>query len=95
METVIYFQQNKSDIYVLLLDATKAFDKENYVKLCNLLMERGMDPLLIRCLLYMYTNQHLNVSWNNTTSIYFSTTSGVKQGGVRSQFYYLSILMKC
>ena len=32
METVNYFQQNKSDVYVLLLDATKAFDKVNYVK---------------------------------------------------------------
>ena len=27
METVNYFQQNKYDVYVLLLDATKAFDK--------------------------------------------------------------------
>ena len=48
METVNYFQQNKSDVYVLLLDATKAFDKVNYVKLFNLLMDRGMNPLLIK-----------------------------------------------
>ena len=27
VETVNYFQQNKYDVYVLLLDATKAFDK--------------------------------------------------------------------
>ena len=71
METVRYFQQNKSDVYVLILDATKAFDKVNYVKLFNLL-------ILIRCLLYM--------------SLYFSTTSRVKQGGVLSPIS--SILMK-
>ena len=30
-------------------------------------MDRGINPLLIKCLLYMYTNQHLNVSWNNSS----------------------------
>ena len=32
----------------------------------------------------MYTHQCLNVSWNNSQSEYFSTTNGVKQGGVLS-----------
>ena len=71
METV-YFQHNKSDVFVLLLDATKAFDEVNYVK-CQI--DRGINPVLIRCLLYMYTNQHLNISWNNSMSDYFSTTN--------------------
>ena len=47
-----------------------------------------MNPLLIRYLLYMYTNQHLNVSWNNSMSLYFSTTSGVKQGGALSPILF-------
>ena len=54
METVNYFRQNKSDVYVLLLDAY-------YVKLFNLMMDRGKNHLLIGCLFYMYTNQHINV----------------------------------
>ena len=37
METVTYFQHNKSDVFVPLLDVTKAFDKVNYVKLFYLL----------------------------------------------------------
>ena len=49
------------------------------------------DPLLIRCLPYMYTNQHLNVSWNNSISDYVSTTAVVKQGGILSLFYFLYI----
>ena len=59
-------------------------------------MNREMNPLLIRCLLYMYTNQHLNVSWNNSMSDYFSTTNGVKQGGVLSPilfFIYIDELL--
>ena len=88
METVIYFQQNTSDVYVLLLDATQAVDRVKHVKHLNLLMGRGMNPLLIRCLLYMNTNQHINVSWNNSISLYFPTTNGVKQGGVLSNILF-------
>ena len=82
METINYFQSNNSEVYVLLLDATRAFDRVKYVKLFQLLIDRGLNPLVIRCLLYMYTNQHLNVSWNNHMSNYFDSSNGVKQGGV-------------
>ena len=86
-----YFRHNKSDMFVLLFDATKAFDKVNYIKLFNLLMDRGINPLIIRCLLYVYSNQHLNVLWNNSMSDYFSTTNGGKQGGVSSPILFFSI----
>ena len=87
-ETVNYFRKNKSNVYVMLLDATKAFDKVNYVKLFYQLIDRGLNPFIIRCLLYMYTHQCLNVSWNNSQSKYFSTTNGVKQGGVLSPILF-------
>ena len=88
METINYFQSNNSEVYVLLLDATRAFDRVNYVKLFQLLIDRGLNPLVIRCLLYMYTNQHLNVSWNNHMSNYFDSSNGVKQGGVLSPILF-------
>ena len=88
METINYFQENNSNVYVLLLDASKAFDKINYVKLFNLLMEREMNPMLIRCLIYMYTHQNVNVSWNNSMSSFFTTSNGVKQGGVLSPILF-------
>ncbi len=43
LETVNHFQQNNTDVYVLLLDASKAFDKVNYVKLSDPLLERGVE----------------------------------------------------
>ena len=55
-ETVNYFRKNKSNVYVMLLDATKAFDKVNYVKLFYQLIDRGLNPFIIRCLLYMYSS---------------------------------------
>ena len=44
--------------------------------------------MVIRCLLYMYTNQYLNIKWNSYMSKYFSTTNGVKQGGVLSPILF-------
>ena len=43
-----------------------------------------MCPLIVRLLLHMYTIQTLQVKWNDATSMSFSVTNGVLQGGVMS-----------
>ena len=73
-------RDNNSEVYVLLLNASQAFDKVNYIKLFQLVMNINVNPLVIRCLLYMYTNQNFNIKWNTTMSKYFFTSNGVKQG---------------
>ena len=82
METVNYNGEYDTDVYVLLLDAIQAFDKVNYVKLFNILISRKVNPLVIRCLLYMYTNQLLNIKWKSGVSRYLSTTNpmGLSKG---------------
>ena len=47
-----------------------------------------MSPLVLRLLLYMYTNQSLQVKWGNHTSAKFSVKNGVKQGGVLSPILF-------
>jgi len=84
METINYYNHNDTDVYVLLLDASQAFGKVNDAKLFQFLIRRKVNPMVIRCLLYMYTNQYLNIKWNWCMSKYFSTSNGVKQGGVMS-----------
>ncbi len=74
LETVNHFQQNNTDIYVLLLDASSAFDKVNYVKLFDLLLERGVDPITMRCPLYMYTNQHVDNCGTTIDRVIFPQT---------------------
>ena len=53
LETIDYYNFNKSSVYVLLLDASKAFDRVNYVKLFDELLRRDLSPLVLRLLLYM------------------------------------------
>ena len=40
-EIIQYYKNRNSSIYLLMLDASKAFDRVNYVKLFHLLIDRG------------------------------------------------------
>ena len=57
MQTVDYYIDNGGKVYGLALDATKAFDRVEYSRLFALLIERGLNPLYVRLILEMYTNQ--------------------------------------
>ena len=87
-ETVNHFINNGSHVYGLFLDATKAFDRVNYCKLFEKLIDRRMNSIYLRCLLYMYTNQSLCVKWNGLTSSNFTAKNGVKQGGIISPILF-------
>ena len=90
LNTVEYYRENDSDCYMLLLDASKAFDRVEYVKLFSDLRERKLCPIVLRLLMNMYVNQcyyYLQVRWNSLVSDRFSIANGVKQGGVCPQYF--------
>ena len=74
----------KSNAFVLMLDASKDFDRVNYCELFRELLKREMSPLVIRLLLFMYTNQTLRVKWESVMSESLRVMNGVKQEGVLS-----------
>ena len=41
-EVVNYYNRNSSDVHVVLLDASKAFDRVDHIKLFNILVGRGV-----------------------------------------------------
>ena len=82
---------------VIVLDASKVFDRVNYCKLFAELLKRNICPLLLRLLLFMYTRQSVSVKWGNTVSSEFTVSNGVKQGGVLSPILfaiYTDVLLK-
>ena len=88
-ETVQYYTKNGGKpVYVLLLDASKAFDKVAFNVLFNELRNRSMCPRITKLLYYMYTNQVCTVKWNNELSDCFNVSNGVKQGGVISPLLF-------
>ena len=88
-ETAQYYFSNGNDyVYSCLLDATKAFDRVNYCKLFQLLMDRNLPSPIIRMLIDLYTRQKMCVVWNGSKSSKFDVTNGVKQGGVLSPILF-------
>ena len=62
LEIINYFNFNNSNVNVLMLDASKAFDRVKYCKLFAALLEHDISPIVWRLLLFMYTNQSLRES---------------------------------
>ena len=69
LETVNYYNFNKSNGFVLIIDASKDVDRVNYWKLFRELFKRDISPIVLRLLLYMYTSQTLRVKRGHTVSI--------------------------
>ena len=88
-ETIQYYiEKSGKRIYLLLLDATKAFDKVSYKVLFNILLKKHACPRIVNLLYYMYSNQLCHVKWGDETSASFSMSNGVKQGGVTSPLLF-------
>jgi len=87
-EIIQYYLNNNTNVYSVLLDASQAFDRVNYVKLFNLLINRKMCPIIIRFLVNLYTSQIFRTKWGNVMSEIISVSNGVKQGGVMSPILF-------
>ena len=87
-ETIQYYKNRKSTVYILLLDASQAFDRVNFAKMFRLLICKGVCPLAARYLMNMYTNSTLRIRWGTTNSSCFDVENGVKQGGVLSPILF-------
>ena len=48
LETVNYYNLNKSNVFVLMLDASKAFNRVNYCNLFRELLKRVISPIVLR-----------------------------------------------
>ena len=88
IETIDYFQRNGSEVFVGVMDMTKAFGNVKQSVLFWKLIDKGIPPIYLRLLLNMYTKQRANVCWNSTLSDTFPIGNGVKQGGVLSLHFY-------
>ena len=88
-ETIQYYYYNGAKyVYLLLLDASKAFDKVSFYTLFNMLLDKKMCLRTVKLLYYMYTNQSCYVTWSNNRSETFNISNGIKQGGVISPFLF-------
>ena len=92
METIEYYVTIKTAVYVLLIDASKAFDCVSHIKLFNTLQAHGACPLIIWVLYNMFTNSDIQVRWKSKLSNVFPLMHGVKQGGCLSPMLFMLYL---
>ena len=58
IENIQYYDENgRQAVYVLSLDASKAFDRVCYSELFNILLDKKVCPRIVQLLCYMILNQ--------------------------------------
>ena len=95
-EAINFYHHGKSPLYIISLDAVKAFDKLWRAGLFFRLKEY-IDPGSWRILYAYYQSSTAIVSVDGIRSSVFKTTQGVKQGGILSPFlfnFFLDFLIK-
>ena len=71
-------------MFAALLDYRKAFDLVNHVKMFQNLIDRGLNLIFIRLLIFIYLYQQCYVKWQSSHSFSFSVTNGTRQGSIFS-----------
>ena len=84
LETIEHYKSNGDYVHTLLLDASKVFDRVNYVKMFVKLLVWGMYPMTVRLLLNIYTKQKPQFKWNNCILLKFDIKNGVGPGEILS-----------
>ena len=87
-QVIEFYHSLSSPVYVCFLDASKAFDRLNHWALFQKLLQRGMPVLIVRLFIFWYSQQKFCIRWGSTYSSQFSTSNGVRQGGIISPVYF-------
>jgi hypothetical protein len=88
-ETIEHYRRDNSTEYCVMLDATKAFDRVNYVKLVRQLFKKKLPVIIIRILLNIYLSHFTSVTRNRRHSQSFQVLNGVRQGAILSPILFI------
>jgi hypothetical protein len=86
-DTILYFNENQSCVYVAALDAEKCFDSIWHSGLFYKLWGRIPNPHWL-FLLHWYQSSFLKVKWNNEYSSKFLISKGMRQGSIMSPYLF-------
>lgn len=70
------------------MDSSKAFDRVNFWHLFRKLLDRGLPDIIVRFLMYWFIHQQFRVRWCYVLSEPFTSSNGVRQGGILSPLLF-------
>ena len=73
---------------ITVLDCSKAFDKCKFSLLFNRLLEKGLPPIVVRVVAYIYMEQYGWVRWGNSKSKLMTIANGTRQGAILSPIFW-------
>lgn len=85
---VNYYTQQGSHVFICFVDFSKAFDKVNYWKLFNKLLDDSIDSSIVAMLAFWYSHQTSCVRWKAALSSNFTIGNGTRQGGILSPYLF-------
>ena len=83
-----YFLHSNFPTNLCYIDASKAFDRTNFYNLFHGLIDRSVPVILVRAFMAWYCSQEFVVRWGNCFSTTFTTSNGVRQGGIFSPLFF-------
>ena len=73
---------------VTVLDCSKAFDKCKFSLLFKRLLAKGLPPIVVRVLAYIYMEQYGWVKWGDAKSGLITMSNGTRQGAILSPIFW-------
>jgi hypothetical protein len=92
MEVAGHFLRRGSPCIVTLMDCSKAFDMCSFEVLFKKLMDKGLPPLVVRTLVFIYQEQTAWVRWGSAKSSQFGIVNGTRQGSVLSPCFFAAYM---
>ena len=83
-EVVGHYLREGSNPLVVVLDCSKAFDLCKFDKLFTAVLEKGMPPIVVRVMMFMYEEQYAWVRLGEARSATFPIINGTRQGSIAS-----------
>ena len=85
---VEHFNKMGTAVYGAAMDMSKAFNLVEWSELLLTLVQRQVNPIFLRLMFFIYTNQKCDVKWCQEFSQRFSVSNGVCQGAVSSAILF-------
>ena len=87
-EVIQHLLRTGTNPILTVLDCTKAFDLCKFSILFTRILDKGVPPIVVRCLMSMYEDQHGWVKWGQARSEKFKIRNGTRQGAILSPVFW-------